>query len=727
MTASDIALGPPALPSAPPADARFDIDIGDLFKAVVTRWRLLPLALALTLSLAGAYMLLTPPRYAATMAFLVDTRERPPIGVDAAPIAQNPDAALVESQMRLLLSNTVLKRVVESEKLRSDPEFAGGGSGGVLSKIKKFFVAAAAPTPTTDAALFSALMQAIAVKRSDKSYVIDVEVRASQADKAERLARALAKAYFDSQEELGGGVAEKETKWLDAKIADLHDRLLEAEARVQDYRKSNAIVITEGLTPAEQQLKNADSALVAARGKRAEAEAKYQQGQTTARGGAGEAVPSPLLDKLRGEYAALARDAALAESTLGPRHPSYLAIQSQLAVQRGQIERETRNVLLSLRRDLDAAREVERLAEAQVGKLKQTINDGGGKRLELLELERRVESLRDNYQKALGTKDSSRRGIVSSPNPVLINEPSAQAGQISPKAAPAIVIATAAGVNLWIAAALLLEYLARRRAAAGPPRDSAAAAQKTGETRSDATKDASRIVALPSLGRAVAPSGGRLVRDGALLGRANRAMNRADHPYRDAVARIHRSLRRSDGSSRKPLVVAIGAQTAGAGASTFALALARAACDGGARVLILDCNLDHPTFAAFVPYLAANSRDGDDAAAFCSCRNDARSGGAIFLGRCENDRLLLRRRSLGERLDLVLLDCGAKRILSDGIEQEIDAEIRVERDASGDERRAVLSFVRAADRGLENARRGADPRKARAAAGLAARPAARTR
>ena len=43
------------------------------------------------------------------MSFLVDTRERPPIGVDAQPIAQYPDTGLIESQMRLLTSNEVLR------------------------------------------------------------------------------------------------------------------------------------------------------------------------------------------------------------------------------------------------------------------------------------------------------------------------------------------------------------------------------------------------------------------------------------------------------------------------------------------------------------------------------------------------------------------------------------------------------------------------------------------
>ena len=98
-----------------------EMDIGDLYRAVARRWRLLLPLLALTMSLAGLYVLVTPARYAASMSFLVDTRERPPVGVDAQPIAQNPDTGLIESQMRLLTSNEVLRRTINNEQLGSDP------------------------------------------------------------------------------------------------------------------------------------------------------------------------------------------------------------------------------------------------------------------------------------------------------------------------------------------------------------------------------------------------------------------------------------------------------------------------------------------------------------------------------------------------------------------------------------------------------------------------------
>jgi uncharacterized protein involved in exopolysaccharide biosynthesis len=715
VTSAELSHGRRPPPVAPPAGS-LDIDIGDFAKVVVSRWKLLPLFLALALGLAGAYIVLTPALYAATMAFLVDTRERPPIGSDAAPIAQNPDAALVESQMRILQSSTVLRRVVEMEHLRDDPEFNGGGPGGLLSNLKKLvgLDAARAAGPITDAQIFGALLHAITVKRSDKSYVIDVEVRASQPEKAERLAHALAKAYFDSQEELGGDVSAKETKWLDAKIAELRNRLQEAEARVQEYRKKNAIVISEGLTPAEQQLKTADAALVAARNKRDEAEARYAEAVAAARGGSAETVRSPLLERLRGEYAALAREAALTQSTLGPRHPSYIAMQSQLAAQRAQMERELANISASLRRDLDATREVERSAEAQVTKLKQAINANGDKRLELVELERRAESLRDNYQKALGTRESSRREIVSSPNPVLINDPVAQAGKVSPKATPALLIATAGGVNLWIAASLLLEFLARRRGGAGVPAPaSTTPLERKGDARADdGAKSRADVVALPILGLDGAPPGdGSLEKHGSALKRVNRAMDRIGHPYRDAAERLLEQLRANARAPQETPIVAIDAGGAKSGASTLALALARAACDQGDRVLILDYNLDHPTFAGLIPHLSEKGAPREDAGPFRACRKDASSGGAIFLGDDAHDRLLLNRRSLGKRLDLILLDCGAERIFPERVEREIDADILVERAGSSERRRAVLSFPRALRRPTQKARGGAQPRR----------------
>lgn len=652
MSNASYASEPLAAGVPPASQKRNDLDIGDFYRILASRWRLLPVCLALTLALAGAYVLFTPARYAASMSFMVDTRERPPVGSDAAPVAQSPDVALVENQMRLLQSTRVLKRVVEREDLRNDPDFAG--SPGLFGRLKSLF-GGAPQRPPSEIQLAEALSKVITVKRADKSYVIDLEVRASQPEKAERLAEALAKAFLEANGDLQNSISDQETKWLDLRIDDLRRRLEAAEARVHQYRASNAIVVTDGLTPSEDQLKDADAALVNARGKRAEAEARFQQFLAAERGGVAETVRSPLMERLRAEYAALLRDAAQQQTTLGPRHPAYIALQSQIATQRAQIERELRRVQETQRREVDAAREVERDAERQVNRLKKAITDAGGGRIELNELERKAESLRDNYQKALAARESTRREIVSSPNPVLINQPVALQGRVSPKTLPAIIIAFAGGVNLWIIVALLAEYRARSGALASPQLAAPAA-------RADDDPSGPGFFVPDFESDDPPPRGSR--RRSATIATAIDVMESRGTPYRRAVERLYEALR-EEAADDAPLLVAIGARMSGQGATTLALSLSILACEKGGRVLVVDSDADHPNLASLLPHLTLVRRTSGKEPRVFACRRDAKSGGRIYLTADDGDRFFASNAWLAARFDLIVFDYGASAIPDD--------------------------------------------------------------
>lgn len=660
MSGADRAAG---LGLSQAADRRTDLDMGDFYRALATRWRLLPLCLALTFGVAGAYIVFTPARYAATMSFLVDTRERPPVGSDAAPVQQSPDSALVENQMRLLQSNSVLKRVVENEHLRDDPEF---NEPGLFARIKDFIFRKPRTGPT-EIQLAEALARMVTVKRADKSYVIDLEVRASSTDKAERLAKALARAFMDANNEMRDSISDQETKWLDQKIDELRRRLEAAEARVQQFRAQNAIVVTAGLTPPEDQLKDANAALVNARSRRSEAEARYEQFLAAMRGGAAETLRSPLMERLRVEYTALLREAAQQQMTLGPRHPSAIALQSQIAAQRAQIEREARNMKETQRRELEAAREVEREAEAHVVALKKAITDSGGRRIELNELERKAESLRDNYQKALAARESTRREIVTSPNPVLINQPVAQAGRVSPKTLPALVIALAGGVNLWIVAALAKEYLARRSGGAAPP-----LAPKPSRA-GPASRQAGKEFSLPDFGLPTATHPRGAPRSETTIEKVIDAMETPGALYRRAVVRLYRSL--CDALPKDPApIVAVGGREAGAGATSLALSLALLACETGARVLIVEAS-ERQALKKLLPHLKLVGPGDEETAEIFVCRRDAKSGGRIYLS--HSDGGLPRAKSwLDAHFDLVLLDYGASG--SPAADAAIDAGVYID-------------------------------------------------
>ena len=554
--------------------------------AVFSRLRLLLPCLALTIGLALAYALFAPTTYTATMSILIDPRERVPAGIDAAPMPQNPDAALVESQMRVMTSMPVLLKVVDEQHLADE---APGLIGSILETLRAISGGAAPGADTRRQAAAERLEKAVAMKRSERNYVIDVEVKGRTRQKAIAIAQSLADAYLAAKSRLTDEVSDRERELIDRKLRDLRTRVEAAERKAQEYRDKNELVVSDGRTSPEQRLKDANSALVVAQGKRADVEARYTQIKAALAAGVdaqtvNDDLRSPVIEKLRSDYAALARDEAYAQSVLGPRHPSYLTIQKQMESTRAQIRAEQQRIAQATERELKSAREAERTAARLVNSLELSTNKVGDKRVELNDLDRAAAALRTSYEKALAARETVRRDPISAPLAMLISPPSAPMSPSSPKTLPALIIAFVAGVNLWIAVALGAEYRLRRRenAAALPARGTmrpaslgaAAAKERIRPARQRAEHE------IPEL-----PLRGAIPRAGpAAVAPAMRSVG----PYRAEIDALFDSLLDALGASGRTPFVLVGGAASGSGASTIALSLAHAACNRGLRTLLMD-------------------------------------------------------------------------------------------------------------------------------------------
>ncbi|WP_158255187.1 GumC family protein [Rhodoblastus acidophilus] len=699
MSRAEVGFGSPHAGGLGAPESGMELDVGDLFGAVAARWRLFPFALAFTLALAGLYILATPSRYAATMSFLLDTREHLTSALTPSVPANGPDSPLVENQMRLLTSKRVLQRAYEDMNLQDDPEFSGAPRAGLKALI---FGASKPAEPSINQAT-DLLGRAITVKRADKSYVIDVETRASSPAKAERIAEGLASAFLATQAQFSANVANTERKWIDGRLDDLRQRLKQAEARLQAYRESKSLALADGMTPSEQQMKTANASLIEARGKRMEAEARLAQIDAAAKAGteAGapetsrEALRSPLLDKLLADHAALASATVAMQATLGPRHPAIVANQSQLTAQRAQIDREIRHIRDVQRGNVLAARKAEQAAEANVAALSKTIADGGATRQELSDLDRQTVVLRDNYEKALAARENNQAEAVFSPNPVLISQPLAQAAPVSPKALPALIIAIVGALNLWVGGALGLEFLARRGARRKARSSSAPAPAPRATAAGVVTNLATEAVALPPFDAArdaePDPEG-----DAGIFQRALRAADAPDSGYYQAVARLRQTLRAPRAADAPPPLFAVTAEEEGAGATTLALCLALLGCENGERVLVIDGNARRPTLSALLPYLRpVGPEDGRCLSMFAAC--DGEDGeGRVLLGRFNaGDRLPLQA-GPGARLDLILLDCGADARPPAALRPALTGFIEIDRDGAARVRRAQRAIPAAA-------------------------------
>ncbi|MFT4096955.1 MAG: exopolysaccharide transport family protein [Rhodoblastus sp.] len=666
----------------PPRAAGYDdapsLDIGEMSRAVFSRLGLLLPCLALTLGLAIAYALFAPTTYTATMSLLIDPRERVPAGVDAAPIPQNPDAALVESQMRLMTSLPVLLKVVDEQRLASAPP---GPIGAIFEAVRGVTGGAAASLEARRQQAAERLEKAIAIKRNERNYVIDVEVKGRSREQAIAIAQSLADAYLAAKIRLVDDVSDREREAIDRKLKDLRGRVDAAERAAQDYRDKNELVVSDGRTSPEQRLKDANTALVAAQGKRADVEARYAQVRAALAAGidarsVNEDLRSSVIDKLRSDYAALARDEAYAQSVLGPRHPSYLTIQKQMESTRAQIRAEQQRIATATERELKSARDAEREATKLVTSLEVATNKTGDKRVELNDLDRAAVALRTSYEKALAARETVRRDPIAAPVAMLISPPSAPLSPSSPRTLPALLIAFLAGVNLWIICALVAEYRQRRREGASParmrddarPLSPGAAAART-SFRAPARAE-HEIPEFPLLRRSTARAG---------LADVAPAM-RAAGAYRAGIDALYDSLLDAlDRSDRTPFV-AVGAAAAGSGASTIALSLAHAACNRGARVLLVDRNERAPALSEFARDFE-HFRPRDDEGVRILRRD---RGGEILLQPSDDAGRSIASATAEGAFDLVVIDAGqfrsAARIARDM--RAVDAMVAVARNGS---------------------------------------------
>src|SRR5262249_27879374 len=140
------------------------------------------------------------PKFTATAQLYVDPRELQLVDRELTPRAQDVSglSMVVESQARMITSNSVLFKVIQDTNLDKDPEF-GGASGGMLPSVLGLFglqLHSIAEPKLDHTIALDALIRHITIRKTERSFVVDVEVWSYEPAKAAMLANAIANAYL---------------------------------------------------------------------------------------------------------------------------------------------------------------------------------------------------------------------------------------------------------------------------------------------------------------------------------------------------------------------------------------------------------------------------------------------------------------------------------------------------------------------------------------------------
>ena len=587
------------------------------FFAILNRHRKMIAACVVgCLALAGVYLAFAGVSYTATVAILIDARNRTPVGADAGANAANtPDATLVESQVKLISSDTVLRRVAESENLANDPDYVPTRPG--LRARLYPYLGLKAPQAGDDklGRATNAFARSVAVKRSERTYVIEVDVSSGSPEKAARLANNVADAYIADQKDARAQIAQNNAKYLAQRIAELQTKVQEAEIRAQEYRVKNRISDAVGKNAVEQEFGDLTTELGKARSRTIEARAHSEQLRRLAASGrstaaTGDAVKSPVLEKLRAQYADIARQEAHYKTTLGARHPAMLEVQSQLRDTQQMIGAELKRIAETAANEYQLARDAERETAKRVETARLSTDTKNGSLVELRELDREVDARRTAYEKFLRARETIYDDSSDGPIARVIAPASAPLAPSSPKTMAILFISLVTGLSLGVGGALLREYIAAPAARRNSNEDArySAGFMDDGEAYDEAPLEV--IASVPRMGAATTfrQAFRKWTRSKSEAAVVDHSMLTAfrDNPgsaFSLAIGALHDRLTRSArkrGNGRGSMKVLLSSVHEGRGKTTIAANLAMAAAQAGKRVLLIDANPQNPSLRALI-------------------------------------------------------------------------------------------------------------------------------
>lgn len=426
------------------------VGIAELGEILIRRSRLILGTTALMTVLGTAAAFLISPRYTASSALFIDPRGRAAFQIENLPPVGTYDPNLVDSLTFVMESEAVLRRVVAAEGLAKDAEFAGTSGDPNVNAV-------------------GALKEAIKVKRPDRTYVVEVQVRTKDPAKSARIANAVARAYISDGSDTKNDTVSREQGWVDKQLAALEKRLREAESRVDQYKTRNGIHGAEGRLVGEQQLADMNRALSEAQRKAAESRATLDQVEALRRAGrlpdaTNEALRSGVIERLRTQQAEILRLEANSRSTLGPRHPASIEVREQLTEVQRQITEELGRISENARSAYAVARSNVQGLERELERLKKTQSADSHTLLGLRELERAVEAQKSVYEKFLRDKEAISRLSIETPAGRIIQSAEVPTRASFPNKPLFIALGATAGLLLGVGLALLLETLTRGRA-----------------------------------------------------------------------------------------------------------------------------------------------------------------------------------------------------------------------------------------------------------------------
>lgn len=451
-----------------------DIDLAQLFRAVWARKGRLLAATALVTGLAFVGSSMISPSYKGEARVLIEQRE-PTLtapGAGNAELAPLLDELNIVSQVQLLRSSDLMLQVIRDLKLYELKEFDPDADASALSNLLVLLGLKKNPMEMKpEDRVLKTFSEKLQVYQVEKSRVIGVEFTSKSPQLAADVPNRIAAVYQSLQSGAKLDSTSEAARWLEPEIANLRDKVQQAEKEVADYRSSSGLLRTSDTSNfATTQLNDISLELTRVRAQRADAEAKAQNVRAALDAGrptdALEAVSaSPVVQRLKDQEATVRAQLHDLSTSLLEGHPRLKGLRAQLAGIREQIVTESARVAATLENDASIARLREDQLLQQLNQAKAESARAGDEEVGLKALEREATAQRQLLETYLARyrEATSRMDGNSSPADArVISAASVPIEPSFPKVLPITIVAALATLVLGAVIIMLSELFSGR-------------------------------------------------------------------------------------------------------------------------------------------------------------------------------------------------------------------------------------------------------------------------
>ena len=540
------------------------------------------------------YLLLATPLYTSTTTILLDPNKKNILDVEAVASGLGSDTVAIESEVELIKSSSLARRVVAKLKLDRDDEFGGVKSAAetLFSTIGVWLGLVDEDGPETAAdrrerekklnRVIENFSRNMKVKRVGLTYVLAVSFTSRDPEKAAKIANQIASSYLVDQLEAKYETTKRATDWLNERLGTLRENVRKSEKLVELYKAKHNLQSTDGQTLNERQMAKLNEQLILTRAETAEKRAKFEQVDKLLRAGKSTnslaaVLRSEVISKLRAQQAEVGRRLAELTTRYGGRHPKVVNVRAERRDIANQIAAEVKRIVANLKNEYEVALSREASLKKSLEEIKLRNKGASQAAIQLRELEREAASNKTLYEAFLNRfKQTSEQETLKTADSRVIARAIAPQFPSYPKKKLVLILALIGFTALGGGLAFLLEHLDNTF--------------KTGE-KIEEVLNLTHLTSAPLLGKAeIKDEQGRQH-----IGRY--VLEKPLSAYAEAMRSLKMGIQLSD-IDVPPKIILVTSALPNEGKTTVASNLAFHAAQTGLDVLLIDADLRNPSLTA---------------------------------------------------------------------------------------------------------------------------------